>query len=56
MTFTSSTQEKTVAQSRECDTTPVESVYIEETPCLMFTAVNIPREFAQPRTMHEWLT
>ena len=56
MKSTSNTQEKTVAQTRGYETKQVNSFYVEESPCIVFTAVDIAREFAQPRTMHEWLT
>jgi|GEM_PF-6610552 hypothetical protein len=56
MNCTSSKQEETVGQLRGHETEPVASVHIEETPCVVITAVRIDHEFAQPRTMHAWLT
>ena len=56
MNCTSSTQEKNVVQSRGNDAPAAAPVHIEETPCVVITAVRIDHEFAQPRTMHAWLT
>ena len=56
MNCTSSTKEKTVVQSSECDTEQAKPVHIEETPCVVIAAVRVVHEFAQPRTMHAWMT
>ena len=56
MKCTSNTQEKVVVQTRGHDTHPIASIHVEESPCTVFTAVNVARDVAQPRTMHEWLT
>jgi hypothetical protein len=56
MNCTSIKQEETVVQSRGQDKEPVARVHIEETPCVVISAVRIVHEFAQPRTMHAWLT
>jgi hypothetical protein len=56
MKNTSSTQENNAVPSQGNDMKPVPPIHIEETPCVVIEAVRIVHEFAQPRTMHAWLT